>query len=835
MSYRAGMSNKNGLLFRLALICLDKPRATLLAGLMVVLLLASGLPLLELRTDGQAIYPTGNPIVERSKKDAETFKDSSQVIVLISAKPGGARVTSAAGLLYLKQIDESLRHLPVVHAEGIRTLATLKNPYTRDGALSSVAGYLDKIPSDPIELEKLLAQIKVHPIAQGLFISHDGSTAALYVTLAQHVPRWEAVDALEKWLGQQAKPKFDLRLTGPVVAEVSLGRKVLGDLKWTIPIMLLVIAALLFRCLRTRGAVLVVLAEISAVLICALGMMGYLGIPITLITTIMPIVLLTMAVADEIHFLDRLQLFQEESDDVRKDRRSHVSLALRKVERPMILTSLTTAAGFLAFPASDIAPLRDFGFLAAGGILIALLSSFTLIPALVVTMPCSWWRSIRHTNSARRPSLFGFEEWICRHEFAAFGLGVGLVAASVPGAFLLSVQDSWIDNFDSSSAVSSAHRVFNNKFWGAYRFDVVLSSQQPQFFRQREGLGLIEEVVQVASSAPHSGGVVSYLTSLQMISDLTGKERIGTTTSLEDLRTLNALAILLRRRLDIEQLLTRDASSTRIRVHVKDDNYRHALELQKYLERGLAPLLAKTGVEAHFSGDLPIAVEVVRAITTSQLSSIAWSVAGIGAILLLFLRSLRLCAVTLAPVIGAAALMFGTIGYLHFTLGVASSMFMALSIGSGIDFSLHLIHSYSEARNGPVAKGEVMHASFSMVARSVRWNAMTLGLGFLVLALSSLKPNRILGLLLCAAMLAAYLTTVLLLPYLLSRLGGIRQAQFERRSYEEQQSSADCVGYPYVPAADLPLCGSAPTEGIPGVCRGRIRALNHHDTDHIER
>ncbi|HYN19317.1 MAG TPA: MMPL family transporter, partial [Thermoanaerobaculia bacterium] len=196
-------------------------------------------------------------------------------------------------------------------------------------------------------------------------------------------------------------------------------------------------------------------------------------------------------------------------------------------------------------------------------------------------------------------------------------------------------------------------------------------------------------------------------------------------------------------------------------------DYRRGTELREHLQRRLVPLLQGRGVKLHWSGDLPVALEVVRAILTEQLGSIAWSLAGISLILFLVLRRLAHVAVLLAPVLAAAGLVFGAIGYLGLPLGIASSMFLALSIGSGTDFSLHFFHAYREAQAGGAEHAAAVGHSLATAGRAVRWNALVLGLGFLVLTLSSLPPNRTLGLLLAAAMLAAYLMTVLLLPRLL--------------------------------------------------------------------
>jgi predicted RND superfamily exporter protein len=736
-------------------------------------LAASGLPRLELRTDGRAVYPSGNPVVEQSEADAERFREPDRIILLISARPGGPPVASPAGLRFLQEIDRYLRTLPVVDAGDVRSLASLLEPEPGLSSLQLAREYLAEVPASPAEVAALRQRVRRHPLGEGMFLAADGSAAAVYAALAEGaegVPRREAVEALEDWVDSRAGSAFELRLTGPAVAEVLLGRKVLRDLAWTIPVMVLVMALLLYGCLGTPGAVIAVLAEVLVVLVCVLGGMGHAGIPVTLVTTVLPVVVMALAVADEVHFLERLQAFQAETPDAsRAGRHAAAEAALREMGRPMVLTSLTTAAGFLAFPASDIAPLRDFGIFAAGGILLAMLSSFTLIPALVVSLPASWWRPARRRPSRQEggPSLSRFYAWVCRREAAAFALGLGLLAALLPGSLLLSVQDSWIDNFDRASPVAAADRLYNASFWGSYRFDVVLESAEPRFFRGPEGVDLVHEVSRAASGAPHVGGVVSYLTPLRVLAELTGRPGDVSRLPPEDLRTLMALSVLLRSSMDLDHFLSRDMQAARVRILVKDADYRRGTELRKDLRRRLGPLLWGRGVELHWSGDLPVALEVVRAIVTDQLGSIGWSLAGIGLILLLVLRRPAHVVILLAPVLAAAGLVFGAIGYLGLPLGIASSMFLALSLGSGTDFSLHFFHAYREARAAGAEHAAAVGRSLATAGRAVRWNALVLGFGFLVLTLSSLPPNRVLGLLLAAAMLAAYLMTVLLLPRLL--------------------------------------------------------------------
>jgi predicted RND superfamily exporter protein len=738
----------------------------------LTIFLVPGLARLELRTDGAAVYPRGEAVVDLTALDRETFRDPEQVILLLSARPGGPAVASPAGLRRLEAVHQAVGLLPAARRSGVRSLASLLDPPTSWVSLADVPRYLDEIPDEPAAFRALLERVRRHPLVSGLFLAADGGAAAVYIPLGQGQDREELVEQLASWVLSQRGGAFDLRLTGPLVAEVELGRTVLRDLAWLTPLMAAAVALLIFVSLRTPAAVAVVLVEVGVLMICTLGAMGRCGVPVTLVTTVLPVLLLAMGVADEVHFLERLQNRLASSGEVPGDRegmRRAVEETLRELQRPILLTSLTTAVGFFSFPSGRIEPLRQFGIFAGAGILLALLLAFTLIPALVLLLPPSAFRPRRLPGLGQVRPGDPFELRLAGRETQALAIGLGLVVLTVPGIFLLAVQDSWVDNFNPGSALVSAERDFNARFWGSYRFDVVLSGGEAGFFRGREGIVLLERLSRRAGEGPHVGGVVSPLVPLRMLGDVVGKP--GELSALDpgDLRTLSALSVILRSHLDLPQLVSADARSARLRLFVNSPDYLRGLELRDFLRREVVPLTAGGPLRVHFSGDVPLALGVVGSIVGSQIRSISWTLAGVAALLLAVYRSPRTTAVVVAPVLAAAAAVFGLMGYTGVPLGIASSLFAALSVGVGVDFGLHFWHAYETGRAAGGDHAGAVALALATTGRAIRWNAVVLALGFLVLTASALKPNHTLGLLLATAILAAYAATFLLLPRLVRR------------------------------------------------------------------
>ncbi|HSG40655.1 MAG TPA: MMPL family transporter, partial [Thermoanaerobaculia bacterium] len=420
---------------------------------------------------------------------------------------------------------------------------------------------------------------------------------------------------------------------------------------------------------------------------------------------------------------------------------------------------------FFSFLGASMEPLRDLGLFAGVGLLLALLFTFSLVPALIAVLPPGWIER-RRPGAAGALEVPGWERLLAR-KGRAFALGGAvLLAVAVPGLFRLTVQDSWIDNFDPRSPLVTAERAFNSSFWGTYRFDVVFEKDREHFWTPA-GASLLEDFDRMARSAPHVGGWLGPLQFYEM--GARAQEYPLPLSRLSDLqvRRTGALIEVLAIRVSLRQYLTQDKSAARVRLFIPDADYAKGRELRSWIEARLPELARRHGVSAHISGDVPVGLSVVGAIVGNQLRSIGWTAALIVLTLLASLRSPRWTAIVMAPVLAALLLLFAGLGYAGIPLGIATSMFAALTLGAGVDFALHYFHSYRRERGTGLPHDQAVLATLGTAGRGLLWNALVLAFGFSALAFSAIKPNASLGFLLAAAILASYATTVVLLPELL--------------------------------------------------------------------
>jgi predicted RND superfamily exporter protein len=752
----------------IARAALRRPVLILLAFLLGSAVAAAGLLRLEIRSDGAGVYPRGDPTVRQTLRDRATFRDADSILLLVSARPGGPPVASAAGFRFLRRGDRELRQLPGIDGGGVHSLADRIVPPTT-GSIDLVTP-LDTIPDDPAAFAALLARLRAIPAVNGLFLSRDGRAAPFYLPVAAGADRREVLRQLESWRSSRAAGTFDLRITGPAAAEAVLGETVLRDLTRLVPVMVAVLILLLGVALRTPIGVIAPLAQVLATLLWTFGLMGWLGVPVTLVTTILPVLLMAMSMTDEIHLHERIQhrLASLSGGGAPRERlRQATEDAFADLASPLILTSLTTAAGSYSFLGAAMAPLRDLGLFAGTGLLLAMLFTFSLVPALIALLPPAW----AERRSAARPAAVPAWERRLSHHARAFVLaGAALLLLALPGLFRLRVQDSWIDNFDPRSPLVTAERAFNHAFWGTYRFDVVFTGPR-QFFWTPEGVALLEDFDRLARAAPHVSGTLGPLPLLETAARAQGQPPPVSRLPPMAVRRAGAMIEVLAIRVGLRQYLTADKSAARVRLFVPDADYARGRELRAWLARRLPALAARHGAAVHVSGDVPVGLAVVGAIVGEQLGSIGWTAATIALILLVAFRSPRWTAILMAPVLAATLLLFAALGYAGVPLGIATSMFAALTLGAGVDFALHYVHAYRRERRAGRPHDEAVLATLRTAGRGVLWNAVVLAGSFAVLAVSTLKPNASLGLLLAAAMLVCYATTVGLLPEILRRWG----------------------------------------------------------------
>lgn len=468
-----------------------RPAATL--GVAAVLTAAAlpGLLFLELRTDGRALVPEEAPEVLFDREVRETFAVRDPIaVVLRSDRHGG--IFRPETLRRVVGLTAALEGLDGVRPFDVTSLATELGFRHLPGTLR-FRRLLEPLPESAGEIAELRDDLRRIELYDGTLVSRDGSaTAVLLATppqrdrraLIREVRRLAAATPGEERVEVLGAPVAESLLGSHILADLGVPPSLLGDAVrpgLLVPIAVLVMALVFLVAFRRPAAALLPLTEIGVCLAVVFGVMGWLGVPVYLTISVLPVILTAVGAADEIHVFRRyLEIVPQEAD--RETHREAVRTTLREMASPIVKTSVTTAVAFLSFALSPIPAVRAFGLLTAFGVLLCMLYSLTVIPALLVLGGPGPWAGRRgpSRNGGWMTALMtALARLAYRRRAAVLAAAALVVVLAADGVRRLRVQDSWIDGFAAGSDFARATRWFDEQFLGSHLLQLALEAEAP--------------------------------------------------------------------------------------------------------------------------------------------------------------------------------------------------------------------------------------------------------------------------------------------------------------------------------------------------------------------
>ncbi len=185
--------------------------------------------------------------------------------------------------------------------------------------------------------------------------------------------------------------------------------------------------------------------------------------------------------------------------------------------------------------------------------------------------------------------------------------------------------------------------------------------------------------------------------------------------------------------------------------------------IRKYEREQLAP----KGIKLAFAGDVAVSQSLIRGIVSTQLQSLVWSLLGIFVVTAALGGSWRWGFYCLLPSLLAVVIKFAVMGWAGIPLGVATSMFAAMTLGLGVNCAIHLLEGLSQARAAEKSPPDALSQSLRFTGPPALINTLAVSLGFGVLMLSQVPANARLGLLLVLGLVNCFVASLLLLPVLI--------------------------------------------------------------------
>jgi len=657
-------------------------------------------------------------------------------------------------------------HTRLVPIRKVRSLVTIENLLTIDEALD-VHALMPQVPTDQAGLDALRAEAMGNPLFLDSLVSRDGSATTIQVefNIAQDdspamLQVYQAiVDITDKVQGDDR-----IYLSGPPMIAAQTASNMEQDNQTLLPAVLLVILLVLFVSFgRVQGVVAPLLIAIFS-LIWTLGLMAACGVKQNIITSIMPVFIISIAVCDAIHFL---------ADYYRNlppnpDRQARIDTAFTVMQQlfwPMFVTCMTTLVGFFSLIWTDVTFIREFGIFTGFGIFFAWLITIVFLPAIVIL-----WKAEppRHglLVSDRLDRMIAALGHFARYgRRLAFGMLVAIVLCSWYVVENLSIDNQVIGYFEEDSRIRQDDAAINAKFGGTTPISIMIESDRTDAFKDPaviQGVARLQEHLRQQQLVGFTYSPADFVKRLHQVTrDQFAAEQYRLPDDIS--ASLLAQYYLLYENAngrDLFDVVDRRFQNGRVLAILHTDR---SSEVGALMRDALdyAREVLPVGMTVRVSGYGEVLVATTDAVVWGQVNSILSSPALIVLMVMAMFHSVRLGFVALLPLlftlVGISALMAlsGT------DLDIGTSIIAAISFGIGIDYAIHVI---AAMRHSPGTAQQATQYALRHTGKPILINTLALGLGFLVLCLSGYQSLVNLGIFISLTMLFSALFALLVLP-----------------------------------------------------------------------
>jgi len=557
--------------------------------------------------------------------------------------------------------------------------------------------------------------------------------------------------------------------------------------------LLVVMLGIIFR--RVRWVVLPMLCCFLSV-IAMMGILATFGWAVTVISSNFISLQLIITLAIVVHLIVRYREYLANNPD--SDQRTLVSDTVRAKFIPCLYAALTTIAGFSSLLFCDIKPVIHFGWMMSAGILVSLVLTFFLFPALVVLLPKENPPSgSRRSNLAFIDMLADFTRkkgnWV-------LVLTVVLSLLTVAGLCRLVVENSFIDYFKESTEIYQGMKVIDQKLGGTTPLDIIvrfedadlaepaaaeseetylddeedaefmelldeeMEEQKDNYWFIDERMETIEKVHDYLDTLPETGKVISFGTLLKLARNLRKGEAL-------DSFEMNVFYTKLPdeyKDLIIKPYVSFEANEARFSVRIKDSLKTLKRDaLLKQIRYDLVHKLKLDPGRVRIAGMMVLYNNMLQSLFDSQIKTIGVVALALLLMFMVLFRSLKLALIALFPNLFAAGAVLSIMGWLDIPLDMMTITIAAISIGIAVDDTIHYIYRFREEIRKDQDYYQTLYRCHGSIGQAMYYTSVTIIIGFSILVFSNFWPTIYFGLFTGLAMLIALVAALTLLPQLL--------------------------------------------------------------------
>ena len=725
--------------------------------LAVVCAMAAGIYRLQICNDTRVFFAEDNPDYVALKALEHVYSREQSVFLVLAPHDGNvftrrtltavAELTEAGWKVPFSTVVDSITNFQCTRTQGDELIVE------------------DLVPDPNLLSEPELERIRRTALSDGnlvrVLLSPTGHVTGVHVGFSVPDGQSPAISEISQFIRKMAEefhdryPDIDVFVTGSVLIDDAFAQASRNDLLELGPIAFLIMASLVGISLRsfygTFSAVIVTVLSLSA----AMGLIGWLGVPLNAVSVGAPVLMLTLAVADNVHILTTMFHYLGQG----LSKHEAIAKSLQVNFKAVCLTSITTVIGFLTMNFSESPPFRDLGNLVGIGVTIDLINSILLLPALMAVLPVS-----ARLSRERKPWIN--MDWLAdlvirRHTLLLYSMLLVSAVCAV-GILRIDLDDNFLTYFDETFEFRRAtdFMIENLRGWDIIEYS--LNSGQTGGITDPNYLETVDRFAVWYRQQPKVVHVATIVDTIKRLNrDMHGgDERF---CRIPDSRELAAQYLLLYEMSlpfgrDLNSQIDIDKSASRFLVSFESMKASELRAMDAAAGRWLAANAPESMCTPGTGLSLAWAHITQRNIHGMLLGSLG-EILTIAFLMVFVLRSVKFVLLFLVPNLLPPLIAFGIWGMTKGQVGLALSVIVAMTLGIIVDDTIHFFIKYFRARNEEGKTPEqAVRAAFHTVGSAIGITTIVLVSGFLVLSVSHYRMSSEMGLM-CAMVIGLALQT----------------------------------------------------------------------------
>lgn len=740
-----------------------------------------------------ALVPESHSAYEFFDEMEDLFGATDQIVIGVYASTG---VFTRDTLKLIQELTDFYRDRDDIEEDDIVSLTMVDDMTGRDGELV-ISPLLDEDDLEdltPEILERTRERAMSNPMFRGKLVSLDEKSAVILVGVQQDVTmnedsisrlKNESVQKLNEL--RQKYPGVSLDFSGPAMMKAYISEYMLKDLKTLFPLAILTVAVVILLIVRSVvGMIIPIIVTLFAV-IWTFGLKAIIGSPITIVETAIPVALIAIGCADGIHIVSDF-MSHRRSGDSPKDA---VKKTMRVLTLPVVLTSLTTSAGFVSLLTAPGVSIRNMGVFLACGVMVAMVFSVAFVPMVLSFLRGKSKRALVTRASYKveamrfESKMVGISTKLIQYRVIVAFVGLIVLGLSVIGIMNINIESDEIRYLKKNNDFRKATENISEHLGGITSLDIIIEGEDPDFFKQPATLKAIEKLqryVETDELVSYSLSISDLIKRLNFIlhDGQSAYDRLPNDIELvprvdgpgtEEIPGASQVA---------QYLFLYEISGGESTSQFVDDAYqigKVSVRLKDMSSQKLDDLIEK--ITQFSSSNFPsgttvkytnhyIRVVMMNLIIESQIYSLITVLVTILVFMSIIFKSPVIGVFTSLPVIIAVLFNFTIMWLFGVTLNIGTSIIASVGMGVGIDYAIHYYTRFRLVIRSGEAYFDAIIKAVALTSRAILTNATAVGLGFLVLLFSEYGVIAAVGWIVAVTMFTTAAGSLVVLPALLA-------------------------------------------------------------------